>query len=331
MADALLPAATFRAFLGMVLLLACLFRPGPAFSAGSGVDDPHAGHSSQQMREAPDDRSAAGIPAAAQPAVGTPVAGGDFAVTGTPPSAMSLAGNAGPVVPPPSMVEHLGAFVPEGIAFRDEEGRPLDPRSLMDVPVIVAPVFLSCPAGCSTLQSSLAASLPEVDMVPGKDYRVLVVSFDDSDSPALAARKKRNYLAAMNFAFPPEALRYLTGDAASVKRFMDALGFPFIRVGPGNFSHPLGLIVLAPGGKIVRYLYGQGFFPFDLTMALSEAATGQPGLSIKRVLAYCFSYDPEARGYVFDIMRVAGITILFGAGVFLFILLRGGKSGKQGG
>ena len=181
------------------------------------------------------------------------------------------------------------------------------------------------------MQSSLAASLPKVSLVPGKDYRVLVVSFDDEDTPALAARKKQNYLSAMDFAFPEENLRYLTGNADSIRRFMDALGFPFIRVGPGNFSHPLGLIALAPGGKIVRYLYGQGFLPFDLTMALAEAAKGQTGLSIKRVLAYCFSYDPEARGYVFNLMRIAGIVILFGAGVFLFILLRGGKSRKQGG
>lgn len=227
------------------------------------------------------------------------------------------------------MVERLGEVLPEGIVLRDETGALVDARSLTDLPVLVAPVFLTCPAACNTLQSSLAASLPKVNLTPGKDYRVLVVSFDDNDTSALAARKKQNYLAAMNFAFPSDALRYLTGDAASIKRFMDALGFPFIRVGPGNFSHPLGLIVLAPGGKIVRYLYGQGFLPFDLTMALSEAAKGQSGLSIKRVLAYCFSYDPKARGYVFNVMRMAGLVIVFGAGVLLFILLRGGQSRRK--
>ena len=316
MADALFPAAKRRSLWGPSLLLVCLLWPGQIRAADSPAADPHAGHSPQQMRDVPG---------------GPPPDKRDFAVTGVPPAGVPITSNAGPAVPPPSMIEHLGDVVPDGISLNDEEGRPLDPRSLMDVPVIIAPVFLTCPAACNTLQSSLAASLPQVNLVPGKDYRVLVVSFDDSDAPALAARKKQNYLAAMDFKFPADGLRYLTGDAASIKRFMDALGFPFIRVGPGNFSHPLGLIVLAPGGKIVRYLYGQGFLPFDLTMALSEAAKGQSGLSIKRVLAYCFSYDPEARGYVFNIMRIAGITILFGAGVFLFILLRGGKSRKQGG
>ncbi len=312
MANTLFPAAKIPVFFRRLLLLLCLLWPCANACA---ADDPHAGHSPQQAGDAP----GASAPEKR-----------DFAVTGAPPAGVPIPSNAGAAVPPPSMIERLGDIVPEGIGLKDEEGKPVDVRSLMDMPVIVAPVFLTCPAACNTLQSSLAASLPKVNLVPGKDYRVLVVSFDDNDTPALAARKKQNYLAAMNFDFPADGLRYLTGDAASVRRFMDALGFPFIRVGPGNFSHPLGLIVLAPGGKIVRYLYGQGFLPFDLTMALSEAAKGQEGLSIKRVLAYCFSYDPEARGYVFSVMRVGGIIILFGMGVFLFILMRGGKSRKQG-
>lgn len=323
MTDALFPASVLRAVPQLFVLLACLLWAGPACSA-----DPHAGHAPQAGQDA----HAGHSPQAGQNApAGPPADKGDFSVTVPPPAGLPITSNAGNALPPPSMVEHLGNVVPEGIIMNDEQGRPVDVRTLMDVPVLVAPVFLSCPAGCNTLQSSLAASLPKVSLVPGKDYRVLVVSFDDEDTPALAARKKQNYLSAMDFAFPEENLRYLTGNADSIRRFMDALGFPYIRVGPGNFSHPLGLIALAPGGKIVRYLYGQGFLPFDLTMALAEAAKGQTGLSIKRVLAYCFSYDPEARGYVFNLMRVAGIVILFGAGVFLFILLRGGKSRKQGG
>ena len=323
MIDALFPAAVLRAVSQLIVLLACLLWTGTACSA-----DPHAGHAPQTGQDSHAGHSPqAGQDAPAEP----PAAKGDFSVTVSPPAGIPITSNAGNALPPPSMIEHLGNVVPEGIIMSDEQGRPVDVRTLMDVPVLVAPVFLSCPAGCNTLQSSLAASLPKVSLVPGKDYRVLVVSFDDEDTPALAARKKQNYLSAMDFAFPEENLRYLTGNADSIRRFMDALGFPYIRVGPGNFSHPLGLIALAPGGKIVRYLYGQGFLPFDLTMALAEAAKGQTGLSIKRVLAYCFSYDPEARGYVFNLMRVAGIVILFGAGVFLFILLRGGKVRKQGG
>ncbi len=224
--------------------------------------------------------------------------------------------------------EHLGDIIPEGILLRDEAGNPVDPRTLMDVPVIIAPIYYSCPTVCNMLQSSLARVLPQVSLQPGKEYRVLSVSFDETDTPQLAARKKQNYFAAMNFAYPEDGWRFLSGDLASINRFMDAIGFRFTRQGR-DFIHPVALIVTAPGGKIVRYLYGQSFLPFDLTMAVTEASHGTIGLSVKRVLSYCFTYDPEGRRYVFDFMRIAGIIILFGAAVLLFVLVWGGPRRKE--
>nr|BAA06975.1 ORF3 [Desulfovibrio vulgaris] [Nitratidesulfovibrio vulgaris str. 'Miyazaki F'] len=132
----------------------------------------------------------------------------------------------------------------------------------------------------------------------------------------------------MNFAYPEDGWRFLSGDLASINRFMDAIGFRFTRQGR-DFIHPVVLVVTAPGGKVVRYLYGQNFMPFDLTMAVTEASHGTIGLSVKRVLSYCFTYDPEGRRYVFDFMRIAGMIILFGAAVLLFVLLRGGPRRKE--
>jgi protein SCO1/2 len=105
---------------------------------------------------------------------------------------------------------------------------------------------------------------------------------------------------------------------------MDSIGFRFQRQGR-DFIHPVVLVAVSPEGKIVRYLYGSGFLPFDITMAATEAAEGKVGLSVKRVLAYCFTYDPEGKRYVFDFMRIAGIVVLSGIALFLFLLLRGGK------
>jgi len=64
-------------------------------------------------------------------------------------------------------------------------------------------------------------------------------------------------------------------------------------------------------------------------MAVTEASHGTIGLSVKRVLSYCFTYDPEGRRYVFDFMRIAGAIILFGAAVLLFVLVRGGPGRKE--
>ncbi|HCG05814.1 MAG TPA: SCO family protein, partial [Desulfovibrio sp.] len=296
---------------------------GPAGPAGHApgtaapAQDAHAGHGAADAAQPPAEHVHP-VPPPTTGKLGQPTPTGQTGQTtqtGQPPQGAqpSLAG----------VDEHLGEIIPEGILLRDESGKPIDPRTLMDVPVIIAPIYYSCPTVCNMLQSSLARVLPQMSLQPGKDYRVLSVSFDETDTFQLAARKKQNYFAAMNFAYPEDGWRFLSGDLDSINRFMDAIGFRFTRQGR-DFIHPVVLVVTAPGGKVVRYLYGQNFMPFDLTMAVTEASHGTIGLSVKRVLSYCFTYDPEGRRYVFDFMRIAGLIILFGAAVLLFVLVRGG-------
>lgn len=225
--------------------------------------------------------------------------------------------------------ERLGETIPEGIMMTDENGNQVDVKSLLNIPAVIVPVYFTCPSACNVLQSSMAAVVPQVNLTPGKDFRVITVSFDETDTPEMARQKQHNFLAATDFKFPAEDWTYLVGDKETIKKFMDSLGFEYIRKGPGDFSHPVGVVVTAPGGKIVRYLYGQGFLPFDLTMAFTEAAEGKTGLSVRRVLAYCFAYDPESRGYVFSFMRVVGAVLIFGLAVLLFVLLRGNKKQKK--
>jgi len=295
---------------------------GPAGPAGHApaiaapLQDAHAGHGAADAAQPPAEHVHP-VPPPTTGKLGQPAPAGQPGLSpqGTQPS---LAG----------VDEHLGEIIPEGILLRDEAGKPIDPRSLMDVPVIIAPIYYSCPTVCNMLQSSLARVLPQMSLQPGKDYRVLSVSFDETDTPQLAARKKQNYFAAMNFTYPEDGWRFLSGDLGSINRFMDAIGFRFTRQGR-DFIHPVVLVVTAPGGKVVRYLYGQNFMPFDLTMAVTEASHGTIGLSVKRVLSYCFTYDPEGRRYVFDFMRIAGAIILFGAAVLLFVLVRGGPGRKE--
>ncbi len=78
-------------------------------------------------------------------------------------------------------------------------------------------------------------------------------------------------------------------------------------------------MVLARDGKIIRYLYGSDFLPFDVGMAVNEASKGEPGISIKRgVLSFCFSYDPENKTYVFKMFRITGTAILILLAGFMF-------------
>lgn len=231
----------------------------------------------------------------------------------------------------PGLSERLGERVPADLVLRDESGADVRLGDLLDRPAVLALVYFRCAGICSPLLNGLAQVVERTGLRPGEDFRVITVSFDERDLPPLAETKKRNYLAGLSRDFPPAAWRFLTGDAATTKRLADAVGFGFRREGD-DFIHPAVVTVLAPGGKVTRYLYGLSFLPFDLKMALVEAAEGREVPTASRVLRVCYGWDPVGRRYTLDVTRLAGLVTIglltiFGA----VVILRGGRRGKEGG
>jgi protein SCO1/2 len=217
--------------------------------------------------------------------------------------------------------EKLGLKVASDAVFRGEDGTKVTLGELIRRPTIISLVYHSCGHTCPTLLAGLADLLGRLDLEPGKDFTLLTVSFDETDTPETAKEKKRNYLAAIGKPFPESEWRFLTGDAENIRKLTDSVGFSFIREKNG-FNHPVVLVVLSPEGKIVRYLYGKNFLPFDIKMAVVEAARGKVGLSVQRLLLFCYSYDPPGRRYVFNILRVYGtVMILLVVSLFVYLTL----------
>lgn len=224
--------------------------------------------------------------------------------------------------------EKLAEQVPLDLRFHDEYGKDVTLRELIDKPTILSLVYHRCTNICPRIQNGVAGVLGRMNMIPGKDYEVITLSFDENDKPPLALEKKKNYIKAIGKPFPEEAWRFLTGDPESIRALTDAVGFRFRRQG-NDFEHPAALIVLSPHGKIIRYLYGLSYLPLDMTMALTEAQEGRAGPTIRRVLLFCYSYDPQGRGYVFNILKVTGSVVLFFSAVLVVFLLAKGKKEKQ--
>ncbi len=221
--------------------------------------------------------------------------------------------------------EKLDSTIPMNLVFRMEDGSEKALKDLITRPTLIIPIYYTCPNVCQILQSAVAAVLPRVKMKPGKDYQVLSISFNEDDTPEVARQKKANYMAAMNHKFPEDAWHFLTADKATIDTFMDSIGFRFQRKGT-DFIHPVVVLTVTQNGKICRYIYGSSFLPFDITMALTEASEGRSGLSVKRIVSYCFSYDPKGKKYVFQMTRVAGsIILIFAALIFLMLVLGGRK------
>jgi protein SCO1/2 len=225
-----------------------------------------------------------------------------------------------------ALEEKLGNSLPADAVFTDEKGEKVRLNDLIDRPVIIAPVYLGCMHTCPILLSGLAQVLGRMELMsPGKDFLVITLSFDEKDTPAIAAEKKVNYLKAVGKPFPADAWKFLTGDQTNIKKFTDAIGFKFQRDGH-EFSHPVTIVVAAPGGKIVRYLEGTSFLPFEVSMALTEASEGRVGSAARKALMYCFSYDPLKKSYVFNILKVTGtVMVLFLASFFVYLMFTAKK------
>jgi len=228
---------------------------------------------------------------------------------------------------PPEQVgvdEHLGARIPLDLIFRDESGAPVRLGDLVRGPTIILPVYYRCSNVCSVLQARMANALQSLERKPVDEYRVISVSFDEEETPEMAARSKHAYLSAMKKPFPAEGWRFLTGNSASIRRLTDALGYGFQRQ-RHEFAHPVASIVVTGDGMIVRYLYGVSILPKDLALALVEARSGVTGSSIRKLMDYCFSYDPAGRTYVFNLLRVSATVVILCTGGFLAFLLLSGK------
>lgn len=225
--------------------------------------------------------------------------------------------------------ERLGQTIDLDMQFLDEKGQALRLGDHVDQPTLLLPVYFYCPQACSMMLGSLAANLNKIPLTPGKDFKVAAISFDPEETPEEAHQAKRNYFRILGESFGQENWRFLTGRQDQIEALTASLGYRFHKTGPHMFVHPNVLIVISPSGKIIRYLYGLNFLPFDMGMALSEALQGTPKTSVRRLLTYCFDYDPQNKRYVFKTFRIMAAAILGAMVLLLFFLLRKGKKPRQ--
>ncbi|MEE4242408.1 MAG: SCO family protein [Desulfopila sp.] len=214
--------------------------------------------------------------------------------------------------------EKNGEFLPLETIFQDETGRSVTLAELIDRPTILLPVYFYCPGSCSLNLANLATSISRSRLKPGKDFGVIAFSFDEKENADNARVAKRNYLRLLPDDFPEEKWKFLTGSKESIDAVTGAIGYSFKPQDDGTFIHPSALAVIAADGMIIKYVHGK-FSTGDVDMAVSEARSGTPAMSVKRFLDYCFNYVPLKTRSFFQTVK---ISVLFGFAVMgiLFIL-----------
>jgi protein SCO1/2 len=116
------------------------------------------------------------------------------------------------------VTQHLNAQLPLDAAFVDEKGTPVKLGQYFDGkhPVVLTTVYYNCPMLCSEEMDGLTSALEMVHLVPGKDFQIVIISIDPSETPQLAAQKKAFYLKRYGHPETAGGWHYLTGKAPAI-------------------------------------------------------------------------------------------------------------------
>ncbi len=216
------------------------------------------------------------------------------------------------------IVEKLGQMIPMDLKFINEKSDTVTIGSLITRPTVLSFVYFDCPGLCSPLQDGIADVVSKTEMVLGKDYDIITISFNTKDTPEKAREKKLNFVTKIK-----ESQRgswtYLTGELPNIQKITESVGFRYKPTGV-DFAHPSTIIILSPQGKITRYLYGVTFLPFELKMAVGEALRGTPQPSSNKLFDYCFAYDPQSKTYTLQFTRLLGSFVIIMALFFVLYL-----------
>lgn len=215
------------------------------------------------------------------------------------------------------IIEHLGDQIDLNLEFQNEKGEtvPLSTYFQSGKPVLLAMIYFNCPSLCNFQLNGVTETLKQMEWTTGEKYEFVVVSIEPTETPELAAEKKKAYLELYDRKNGADGWHFLTGKQEAITKLANQVGFMYKWVeSRKEYAHTAASYVITPQGKISRYLYGISFTAKTLRLSLVEASSGKIGNAVDKFLLYCFRYDPEKRGYAFyafNIMRAgAGMAVV---------------------
>lgn len=213
--------------------------------------------------------------------------------------------------------QNLNGQLPMDAAFKDETGRAVRFGDYFGKrPVLLVFAYYKCPMLCTLVLNGVVRVLNGVTLVPGKDFDVVTVSFNPSETPELAAKKKAVYLKEYHRKGTEAGWHFLTGEEAEIRKVTDAAGFEYV-YDPASkeYAHASAIYVATPEGKLSHYFFGIEYAARDLRLALVEASKGKIGSLVDQLLLFCFHYDPTSGKYsmmIMNLVRVVGALTVLG-------------------
>jgi protein SCO1/2 len=227
--------------------------------------------------------------------------------------------------------QHLNQMLPLDAQFVDDTGKTVRLGDYFGKrPAILSLVYYNCPMLCSEEMDGLASALEMVRLTPGKDFEIVIVSIDPSETPQLAARKKAFYVKRYGRPETANGWHFLTGQQAAIDAVSKATGFGYIRVpGPDGkldqYAHASAIEIATTDGHLAQYYLGVEYSPKDILLGLVEASGNKIGSPVANILTYCYHYDPQTNKHsliVARVVQVGGMMTVVSLGSFMFLMFR---------
>jgi protein SCO1/2 len=225
--------------------------------------------------------------------------------------------------------QKLNQSIPLNLTFRDENGTPVQLAQFFgQKPVILTLVYYNCPMLCTQVLNGVESGLKELPTTDiGKQFDVVTVSIDPTESHVLAKTKQEMYVGMYGRPGAAQGWHFLTGDEPQIKQLADAVGFRYAYdPDTKQFAHASAIMLLTPEGKISRYFYGIQYPSRELRLGLVEASEGKIGTPVDQVLLFCYHYDPATGKYgllISHVIQAGGALTVLILGVAILILFRG--------
>jgi protein SCO1 len=237
------------------------------------------------------------------------------------------------------ILQHLNYQLPLNLTFTDDHGN-LVPLSTYfgKIPAILLLVYYRCPMLCSEELEGLTSALKMIDFRPGKDFNIIVISIDPTETTAMAAAKKAEYVKMYGHPETADGWHFMTGTQANINTITNVVGFKYVELKvPGTnlhqYAHASALEIVTPRGRLAQYYMGVEYSPKDMLLGLDEASNDRIGSPVVNILTYCYHYDPLTNTHDLIVSRVvemgAVFTILILGSFMLVMFKKDSQKGSQ--
>jgi protein SCO1/2 len=204
-----------------------------------------------------------------------------------------------PGVPPPmagaGLERRIGAALPLEARFQTSEGRATSLGGVLGngKPALLVLAYNRCEMLCSLVLGSLVDLLRELEAEPGRDFSIVTLSIDPSETVHEAARMRTVLLERAGLAGAAPFWSFLVGRREEIDAVASRIGFRYAwDPASEQYAHPAVIFAVSADGKLLDYFPGLEPDPARVKAALEGA---EPGIA--QTILSCFRFDTASSKY----------------------------------